>query len=283
MDVDGIRALLVSRFASVNDVDPNGDGILHYVAFHTPHHPYERIAEFMKLLLDAGAHPEWENKDRVTAMDALTFNEMNRYNRSRSPNFGTTSELQLYIAGDVNASEKWGGWTALEWGIACHSPNVVNVLVECGADLNRGFPLHFAARYGNIEALKALVDAGADFKSGYTTQPHSLKSARYDCKWIQSTQSSLRYHMLDHSDMTPFQIAERKHSQFPAGTRRANDYATIIDLLSGLQQADPDALCDESETGDTDREPDSPYSDSETDSDTDPDISFYDAPECEQL
>ncbi|PSS38120.1 hypothetical protein PHLCEN_2v27 [Hermanssonia centrifuga] len=267
-------------------------------------------------------------------MDALTFNEMNRYNRSRSPNFGTTSELQLYIAsplfqqsaseamnsffayrgfsqfhravllhsdtsgnadgntlrrmlsrctGDVNASDKWGGWTALEWGIACHSPNVVNVLVECGADLNRGFPLHFAARYGNIEALKALVDAGADFKSGYTTQPHSLKSARYDCKWIQSTQSSLRYHMLDHSDMTPFQIAERKHSQLPAGTRRANDYATIIDLLSGLQQADPDALCDESEAGDTDREPDSPYSDSETDSDTDPDISFYDAPECEQL
>ncbi len=33
MDVDGIRALLVSRCASVNDVDPNGDGILH-VSYH---------------------------------------------------------------------------------------------------------------------------------------------------------------------------------------------------------------------------------------------------------
>ncbi|PSR77196.1 hypothetical protein PHLCEN_2v8025 [Hermanssonia centrifuga] len=54
------------------------------------------------------------------------------------------------------------GWTPLEWGIRTFVPGVVDILLECGADLRKGFPLHQAALRGNIDALKSLIRFGAD-------------------------------------------------------------------------------------------------------------------------
>jgi ankyrin repeat protein len=96
----------------------------------------------------------------------------------------------------INDKETWGGTTALMWAVAERHPAAVKVLIGAGADVNarssfvpaangRGFegrtpvaaegdraveefasglltPLMFAAREGDIESARLLLDAGAD-------------------------------------------------------------------------------------------------------------------------
>ena len=92
---------------------------------------------------------------------------------------------------NVNAVENWKGQTALMWAAAANNAEVVQALVEAGADIQArtkfkpvpvggpgglgrraernsdatkqaGFTaLHFAVRAGSIDAVKALLKAGA--------------------------------------------------------------------------------------------------------------------------
>jgi ankyrin len=102
----------------------------------------------------------------------------------------------LESGANVNAKESWGGTTALMWAVAEHHSAAVTLLLDHGADANarsnfvaaangRGFegrtpaapkadqkveefasgwltPLMFAAREGDVESARLLVNAGAD-------------------------------------------------------------------------------------------------------------------------
>jgi ankyrin repeat protein len=93
----------------------------------------------------------------------------------------------LAHGGNVDAAERWHGQTALMWAAMENHADVVSLLLEAGADVNRTSTKHdwvkisysegnvpkdrdlggltalqFAARQGSLEAVETLLDAGAD-------------------------------------------------------------------------------------------------------------------------
>jgi ankyrin repeat protein len=82
---------------------------------------------------------------------------------------GSADAVRMLIGAgaDVNAKEPVQNQTALMWAAAERHPEVVTVLVEHRADLQsrtkKGFTaLHFAARAGDVESARVLLDAGVD-------------------------------------------------------------------------------------------------------------------------
>jgi ankyrin repeat protein len=98
---------------------------------------------------------------------------------------GNTEELMRLLAGDYDlanvriSDEKGCGRTALHIAVDWpgNFPNVaetIRILAEAGADVNAKFegashhqetPLHWAASSDDVEALDALLDAGADIEA----------------------------------------------------------------------------------------------------------------------
>ncbi|KAI3328112.1 ankyrin [Xylariaceae sp. AK1471] len=71
-DIQGIRKLLKSGKASLNDVDPYGLGLLYYAVYYCRRASGNDIAiKTCQLLLDMGAHPEWEDEVGNTAMENM--------------------------------------------------------------------------------------------------------------------------------------------------------------------------------------------------------------------
>ncbi|PSR77195.1 hypothetical protein PHLCEN_2v8024 [Hermanssonia centrifuga] len=62
-DIEGVRELLLSHRASVNDVDPHGRGVLHYAGDGLIYYSYKRVTKMLELLVGAGAHTEWEEDE----------------------------------------------------------------------------------------------------------------------------------------------------------------------------------------------------------------------------
>ena len=64
----------------------------------------------------------------------------------------------------------WKGYTPLHWAAKERHTEIVQVLLEAGADFRAAFtggawggwtPLHFAAQAGKLETVQALLEAGA--------------------------------------------------------------------------------------------------------------------------
>lgn len=128
----------------------------------------------LRLLLKAGADPESANAEGQTALMTV----------ARTGNV-EAAKLLLAHGAKVDARESWGGQTALIWAAAQDQPDMIKLLVSKGADvnarsavrewarrmtaeerpkdMNRGgmSGLMFAARDGHIEAVRALLAAGA--------------------------------------------------------------------------------------------------------------------------
>ena len=129
-------------------------------------------------LLQANADPNTALKGGETALMTA----------SRSGSVGVV-ELLLEHGGDPNAFERERGQTALMWAAAQRHPDVARLLIERGADLHAkstvwhqwentagnantsgnfmmshggSTPLLFAARNGDLETARLLVEAGAD-------------------------------------------------------------------------------------------------------------------------
>jgi ankyrin repeat protein len=102
---------------------------------------------------------------------------------------GDVASVQLLLAhgGKPNATESWHGQTALMWAAIENHADVVQLLVEAGAEVDRASTKHdwvkisysegnvpktrdlggltalqFAAREGSLEAVEMLLDSGAD-------------------------------------------------------------------------------------------------------------------------
>jgi ankyrin repeat protein len=82
-------------------------------------------------------------------------------------------KLLVEFGANVNTAEPTQGQNALMWAIAERHFAVVQALIAAHADLKaaskQGFtPIHFAARVGDLDSLKALIAAGVDID--YPTQ-----------------------------------------------------------------------------------------------------------------
>lgn len=123
-------------------------------------------------------------------------------------------EVLLNRGAEVDARETWAGTTALMWAISEHHPDVARMLIDDGADLevrsrvvavansrgvegtvpvegqpddkpvgyaNGGFtPLMFAAREGQLDAARFLVEAGADVDTIAADGKNALGMAIYN-------------------------------------------------------------------------------------------------------
>ena len=112
-------------------------------------------AAMVDKLLTAGANP---NSTMASGETPLM----------RCARTGSAAAVETLLAhkADVNASDKERGQTALMWAVAQKHPDVVEALIEGGADIDAhstgGFtPLFFAARVGDTESAARLVAAGA--------------------------------------------------------------------------------------------------------------------------
>ncbi len=82
-------------------------------------------AAVIRMLLDAGANVESANAEGQTALMAV----------ARTGNVDAAKML-LVAGADVNATEKFGGQSALMWAAAQSQPAMIRLLLEYGAKAN---------------------------------------------------------------------------------------------------------------------------------------------------
>ena len=132
-------------------------------------------AQILAALIAAGADPNFENPEGETPIMAV----------ARAGDVDAARVL-LDAGADINATEDWGGQSAIMWASARSNPEMVAFLAANGADLDArgvirqwerkiikeprpkdmnkgGFTaLLYAAREGCTECARALIEAGAD-------------------------------------------------------------------------------------------------------------------------
>lgn len=194
-------AAMIQQGADVNAREANGTTALHWAVYHQDVALVKRLlaagakvavvndfgsspmqeaavtgnAAVIRMLLDAGANVESANAEGQTALMAV----------ARTGNVDAAKML-LVAGADVNATEKFGGQSALMWAAAQSQPAMIRLLLEYGAKANArgairdwqtritaeprpkdrhrgGFtPLLYAAREGCIDCARALIEGGAD-------------------------------------------------------------------------------------------------------------------------
>lgn len=124
-------------------------------------------AALVELLVNAGANP---NTPVATGETPLMT----------CARTGALDAVRALLArgGDVNAKESTQHQTALMWAAAERHAPVVQALIEARADLNAhttlGFAaLHFAARAGDLESTRLLLNAGVDVNLRSRPDPES--------------------------------------------------------------------------------------------------------------
>jgi ankyrin repeat protein len=167
-DLGAVRRLL-SEGADPNLANRFGFTPLHEAAI-------VRNAEMLELMLDAGgdANATFGEGETVLMTAART---------------GDIASVQALLehGGRVDAAENWRGQTALMWAAIENHADVVQLLLDAGAEVDRASTKHdwvkisysegnvpksrdlggltalqFAARQGSLQAVEALLDAGAD-------------------------------------------------------------------------------------------------------------------------
>ncbi|THG96290.1 hypothetical protein EW026_g5524 [Hermanssonia centrifuga] len=145
--------------------------------------------------------------------------------------------------GDVDTPCRIYGWTPMEWGIFMYVPDVVEILLEGGADLKKGYPLHRAANTGNIQALRSLMHAGADINLQDEMGRTPLHFIAYEGKDAAATElfkfggTKLRWDALSIFGHTPLERAQHGRSYFSALGLNVDGHDRIIQSLSALQEA----------------------------------------------
>jgi len=195
-DQQAVRALL-GRHADVNARSDDGSTALLWAA----HSNDLGIAD---LLIRAGADPNAANDFRITPLSLACTNGSGPMvdlllKAGANPNTaiatGETPIMTCAASGnaeavrmlanrgaDVNAKEPSQHQTALMWAAAERHPDVVRTLIESHAGVEartkKGFSaLHFAAREGDLESARLLLDGGTDINIRSLPEPTEAKEA----------------------------------------------------------------------------------------------------------
>ena len=149
-------------------------------------------AAILVRLLDSGVDPDTTMPGGETLLMTAA--------RTGSPDI---VRALLARGADPNARERLRGQTALMWAAAGNNAAVIHVLAEQGADLHArtdnpsrspgrtfsstpatGFtPLLFAVRGGHLDAVRALLDAGADVNDTLSDGQSALVVAAANANW----------------------------------------------------------------------------------------------------
>jgi uncharacterized protein len=193
-------------------------------------------AAMVDALLQAGADPK-----TLTTADGETV----LMTAARSGSAEAVKAL-LDKGADINAAESYRGQTALMWAAAEHHPAVVKLLLERGADwkvrssaretsmpklsaassvtpMARGglTALHFAAREGDVETAKVMLDAGVDINQvdadGTSVLAVSILNKRY----------SLAKFFLDRGANPNLADARGRAALYTAIDMRNEDYSAL--------------------------------------------------------
>ena len=206
----------------------------------------------LKVLLEAGADAEAANAEGQTALMSV----------ARTGNI-EAAKLLLKHGAKVDVREKWGGQTALMWAAAQNQPEMIRFLASKGADVNarstvRDWPrrmtaeerpkdlnrggltgLMFAARDGKIEAVRALLAAGAHVNfadpDGSTPLIVALMNGHWDVAKLL-IESGADVNAWDWWGQTPLFMAVDMNT-LPTGARvelPTMDFATGLDIINLL-------------------------------------------------
>lgn len=195
---------LIAAGVDINATQGDGATALHWAA-------HRNNLESVRLLLNAGADPNKANALQATALWIASENgnatltelllnaganpnaalKMGETPLMRAARSGDLASVKLLVSGgaEVNVAEHERGQTALMWASAQQHADVVEYLLDHGADLNARTKvwhqlentagntnpignfkmahggttaLLFVARNGDVESARALLDAGAD-------------------------------------------------------------------------------------------------------------------------
>jgi ankyrin repeat protein len=226
-----------------------------------------------EFLLDAGVDPNealTEHGDTALMMAART-------------GVAGLAEVLLERGADIDAAENWGNTTALMWAIAEHHPQVAALLLERGASVNHvskvvpmkerggaegkepvdfdpgeprisytngGFTaLHFAAREGEVEAVRLLLSAGADIDAVAADGKHPLSLAIYNGHYALAEALVGAGADVNHADAEGFPplfwAVDRRNMEWNPGfpwTQTADPLPLIVALLE--TGANPDTFVD---------------------------------------
>lgn len=209
-DTDAIRKLIAQK-VDVNARSNDGSTALLWIA-------HWNDLETANLLLSAGADANTANDFKATPLSEACTNgnaelvhallkgganpntpiatgETPLMTCARSGSVEAVRMLIEYGAA-INAKEPNQNQTALMWAAAEHHADVVKALVDAHADLTahskQGFTaIHFAARVGDLETVKALLAAGVDVN--ILTQTESGQNRVSNFLGIAKTIGSLGY------------------------------------------------------------------------------------------
>jgi ankyrin repeat protein len=115
--------------------------------------------ELLKLLLDAGAHPDAPNPEGQTAL--MLVARTGRVDAAR---------LLLERGANVNAKENWGEQTALMWAAARGHPAMIDLLAGAGADLDASSTARDYRRHLTKEGRAKSLDSG-----GFTALHYAVR------------------------------------------------------------------------------------------------------------
>lgn len=126
----------------------------------------------VKALLIQGASPDTPDSHGLTAL----------VRASRGGNLDIVSAL-LAAGASPNQNDRFvNGWTPMMHAIHKNQPQVVDLLIEAGADVNGRAPngctaLMFAAGEGQIEVVNVLLEKGADPRAETVDRTTALTNA----------------------------------------------------------------------------------------------------------
>ena len=105
--------------------------------------------EILKVLIEAGADPDSPNPEGMTALLAV----------ARTGNV-EAAQVLVKAGAKVDAREKWGGQTALMWASARRHPEMMELLISRGADVNARSTDRNYQRHIQAEGRPKNLDSG---------------------------------------------------------------------------------------------------------------------------